>query len=109
MGFHEIAIASSESIGATNFLFHSSELIPWLDFILAKQVGRFQRYLFGGFVRPTLSRLASRFRVPASAYYEAQSAHVLGNMAFGSVLSRPAWIANFEPCIRSSFVCAMMI
>jgi hypothetical protein len=28
---------------------------------------------------------------------------LLGNMAFRSVLSRPAWISNFEPSIRRGF------
>jgi hypothetical protein len=34
---------------------------------------------------------------------------LLGNMAFGSILSRLAWITNFEPCIRSGFVRSRMI
>jgi hypothetical protein len=34
---------------------------------------------------------------------------VLGNMAFGSVQSRPARTANFVPCVRSGRVRAMMI
>jgi hypothetical protein len=29
--------------------------------------------------------------------------HVLGNMAFGSILSRPTWIADFEPSVRRGF------
>jgi hypothetical protein len=63
------------------------------------------------------------FRIPFSPYEEfvRKSAHLrsgtaltdegllLGNMAFGSVLSRLAWIANFEPRIRSDFACSMMI
>jgi hypothetical protein len=63
------------------------------------------------------------FRSPFSPYEElfVSSAHLrsgtaltdegllLGNMAFGSILSRPAWFANFEPCIRSGSVRSMMI
>jgi hypothetical protein len=28
---------------------------------------------------------------------------LLGNMAFISVLSRPAWVTNFEPSVRRGF------
>jgi hypothetical protein len=35
---------------------------------------------------------------------------LLGNMAFRSVMSRPAWVANFGPWIRRVFIeCAMII
>jgi hypothetical protein len=33
----------------------------------------------------------------------ASACSLLGNMAFGNVFSRPAWIADFKPCIQRGF------